>query len=70
MFPVHAAEGVRPEALFGHPAEETPVNQPYRAINLRDVVDPQTLWDTVLEGEAFKDEANAPEGPSSPQEEA
>ncbi len=46
------------------------MNQPYRAVNLQDVADPQTLWDTVLEGEAFPDEANAPEGPSSPQEEA
>ena len=70
MIPVHAAEGVRPKALFGHPAEEIPVDQPYRAVNLQDVADPQTLWDTVLEGEAFPDVADTPEGPSSPKEEA
>jgi hypothetical protein len=41
------------------------MNQPYLAINLQDVADPQTLWDTVLEGEALPDEPSEPEGSSA-----
>ena len=46
------------------------MNPIYRAVALQDVADPQTLWDTALEGEFFRDEVATPEGPSALQDEA
>lgn len=46
------------------------MNPIYRAVNLQDVADPQTLWDTALEGEFFRDEVYTHEGPSMFQDEA